>query len=500
MQRRMVRSRLWLVGLLVAALAAGGALVARGGDEQPAPRRTQARPKPPPLPPDQRFKSRPDLSPPAIEVATQRPGTSPGLVFLAPKRRSGPGGPAIVDERGRLLWFKPTKKPIVADDLRVQRYRGKPVLTWWEGKTNPNGYGQGSWVLMDASYEEIARVRAGNGLQGDLHDMQLTPRGTALITIYERVPTDLSVIGSPRGGHAMDSVIQEVDVRSGRVVWEWRSMDHVELWESQSVAPKTLKLPYDYFHINSIEEDTDGDLLVSARNTWAIYKIDRPSGEVVWRLGGIRSDFALEPGLRFAWQHDARRMPDGTITLFDNQATPRVGDESRALVLEVDERRRTARVVRELAHPQQGLAIAEGNAQMLPGGAMLVGWGIGRHRGLSEFGPDGDLRFDLKLPRDTDTYRAFRFPWTGQPAEPPVAVAERDGGEVRAYASWNGATEVTRWELLAGDDPDALRSVATAERTGFETEITAATSAPYVAVRALAGDRELATSSAIRPR
>jgi hypothetical protein len=478
--------------MLVAALAVGGAVLAITRGE---PERAPAKAK---LPPDQTFRSRPDLKPPAMTVEAARPGAAPGLVFFSPKRRSGQSGPAIVDERGALVFFQPSPAGLVADDFRVQEYRGEPVLTWWEGKTSDRGIGQGTWVIADDSYREIARVRAGNGLQGDLHDIELTPRGTAYITVYAPVEVDLSVVGSPPGGEAMDSIIQEIDVESGEVLWEWRSLDHVALAESKSVPPKDHKLPYDYFHINSIDEDTDGGLLVSARNTWAIYKIDKRSGDVVWRLGGRRSDFALGEGVLFAWQHDARRMPDGTITLFDNQATPKVGEESSALVLDVDERRRTATVVRELTHPDKILAIAEGNAQMLPGESMMVSWGIANRRGLSELGADGEVLFDLRLPGNTDTYRAYRHEWVGRPDEPPVVVAERAGEGVTAYASWNGATEVTGWELLAGSGPNDLRPVATADRAGFETAIEAATSAPFVAVRALAGDRELATSAPVR--
>jgi hypothetical protein len=453
------------------------------------------------LPPgDQRFESRPDLRPPAMKVLAAEPGQAPGLVLMAPKRRGAQRGPAILDRNGELVWFSPSPPGIIANDLRVQQYRGQPVLTWWEGKTNTGGYGRGTWVIADSSYREIARVRAGNGLHGDLHDMVLTARGTALLTIYDVVPADLSVVNSPFSkGEAVDSVIQEVDVASGRVLWQWRSLDHVALSESKSAPPKKRRWPYDYFHINSIAEDTDGNLLVSARNTWAIYKIDRKTGEVIWRLGGRRSDFALGPGALFAWQHDARRLPDGTISLFDNQATPRVGDESRGLVLDVDEEKRTATVVREFTHPDNVLSIAEGNAQSLPTGGMLLGWGIGRR--VSEIGPDGSLLFDVRLPSDTDTYRAYRFPWTGKPARPPALAIRRTGRRITAYASWNGATEVTDWELLAGPSPDELEVIAREQRAGFETVIKATTWKRYVAVRALdEHGRPLATSRLVESR
>ncbi|HEX6024424.1 MAG TPA: arylsulfotransferase family protein [Solirubrobacter sp.] len=485
------RRRSWVVGVAVAAMFAVAFIVlGRGGTE------TDPATAEPALPPDQQFHSRPDLRPPQMTVETLRGQTAPGKLLLAPKRRPGQRGVAILDERGTLVWWRPMRGDLIANDLRVQRFRGRPVLTWWEGRTNDRGYGKGSWVIADTSYREIARVRAGNGSMGDLHDMVLTPQGTALITVYEPFDADLRLVNSPRPGRAVDSIIQEVEIPSGKVLWEWHSKDHVALAESMAVGPKTprtLGLAYDYFHINSIDIEPDGDLLVSARNTWALYKIDRPSGKVLWRLGGRRSDFALGPGVRFAWQHDARRMPDGTITVFDNQATPRVEDRSSAVVIKLDERRRRATVVREVSHPDKVLSIAEGNAQMLPGGGFLIGWGMARR--VSELSADGKLLFDLRLPRDTDTYRAYRMPWRGMPAERPQMAAERDGDKVTAWASWNGATEVTHWELLAGDTPRTLRRVALVRRQGFETELTAETDAQWVAVRALRGAKPLARSA-----
>src|SRR4051812_19010314 len=140
--------RHWSVfGLLVAASIA---LVALLADPRPARRPVvAAKPK---LPPDQTFASRPDLRPPALPAT----GQAPGYVFLAPKRTPGQNGPTILDARGRLVWFHPLPKGITADDFKVQTYRGQPVLTWWEGKFNPSGYGAGSWVIADRSYREIA--------------------------------------------------------------------------------------------------------------------------------------------------------------------------------------------------------------------------------------------------------------------------------------------------------------------------------------------------------
>jgi len=474
--------RWWLAVPVLLVLAVAGAFLLRG-DEDPAPATKPPR--------DRHFVTRPDLTPPVMTAE----GSVGGWLFIAPKRRSGQGGPAILDPRGRLVWFKPTAKGVVADDFKVQTYDDERVLTWWEGKTVPErGYGSGTWVIADRSYKEIARVKAGNGLTGDLHEMLLTDRGTALIVIYHAVQADLSVVNSYKDGEVMDSLIQEIDVKTGKVLWEWSALDHVALGESFAGVPRKNRFAYDYFHINSIDEDADGDLLISARNTWAIYKVDKRSGDVVWRLGGRRSDFALGEGVRFAWQHDARWQPDGKLTLFDNQATPKVGPMSRVLRLRLDEERRTAEIVDEYTHPDRLLAIAEGNADEQPAGGFVVGWGLGRR--VSELDVLGRLKFDLRLPGDTDTYRAFADDWTGEPTEPPAVVAEREGDEVVAHVSRNGDTETDRWTLLAGSSPTRLAPVAVAEKTDFETEFRARTGATFVAVKPDDG----ATSSPVRVR
>jgi hypothetical protein len=293
----------------------------------------------------------------------------------------------------------------------------------------------------------------------------------------------------------MDCVVQEIDVATGAVRFEWHSLDHVPLDESHQSPPKPTDhtSPFDYFHVNAVDVDGDGNLLISARNTWAVYKIDRTGGRILWRLGGKRSDFAMGEGTRFAWQHDIRRQPDGTLTLFDNESAPPVGKESRNLRLRVNESRRRATLVRAVTHPRHVLADAEGNSEWLPDGGLMVGWGLGRR--VSEFAPDGTLRLDLRLPGDADTYRAFRQRWTGRPARRP-AIRVRRG---RAYMSWNGATGVRRWELLRGP-AGALRPIATVARSGFETSIAVPHGTRYVTARALGAGRSLATSRTVRVR
>jgi hypothetical protein len=427
------------------------------------------------------YLSRPDLRPPVVTIVSRAAHTSAGYLLSTPNS-STTGGSMISDNQGRTIWFRPSNGTPTAN-LQVQSYLGAPVLTWWEGQVK-SGVGTGEYVLMDSSYQEIRRVRAGNGYQGDLHEFLITSAGTALLTAYNQVVTDLTSVGGPRRGAALDSLIQEVDLRTGQVIFEWRSLDHVAVDDSHSRIDAQPGQPYDYFHVNSIDVDRDGHLLVSARNTWAIYKIHRRNGAVMWRLGGKKTDFALGDDVPFAWQHDARRQPDGSVTLFDDGSTPAVETQSRGMALELDETARTARLIRQYAHPHRLLAGSQGNTQALPNGNVLIGWGAEPY--VSEFSGDGRLLFDARLPTGVYSYRTFRQPWTGRPTDQPAIAARADSsGQVTVFASWNGATEVSRWEILNGPSASQLSPLASARWTGFETAIAVNRRAPFLAVRGL---------------
>jgi hypothetical protein len=441
------------------------------------------------------FRSRPDLAPAAAEVTGGVSGTAPGYVFLALKEGVGEHGPMILDDRGQLVWFE---KYVTARNFKVQRYRGRPVLTWWEGSVVA-GHGVGEYVIFDDSYREIARVRAGNDYPGDLHEFLITPEDTALLTVYAAVPADLSPVGGVEYGATWDGIAQEVDIETGEVLFEWHSLDHVGVEESHVHPPADPDFVYDYFHINSIDVDHDHNLLISARNTSAVYKIERGSGEIIWRLGGKRSDFEMGEGTRTAFQHDARRQEDGTITIFDNGAHPPVHEQSRAIQLRLDEEAMKATMVREYTSPEKILATSQGNMQVLPNGNVFVGWGSEPF--VSEFSSDGELLMNAGFPPECESYRAFRFSWSGHPTDvPALAVGRRSSNRVTLYASWNGSTEVTAWEVLSGPHPNHLEPLGEVPRDGFETAMLAQTKDPYVAVRARDSSGEiLGTSAPAKP-
>jgi Arylsulfotransferase (ASST) len=448
------------------------------------------------------FHSRPDLRPPRVTVSRGRRtvvDSAGEYWFLTPGRGGGvQTGPLIVGEFGRLVWFRPAGQ--VTANLRVQRYRGKPVLTWWEGSVLDQGEG----VIMDTSYREVRRVRAGNGRTMDVHEFLLTPEGTALVTCSPPVVSaDLSSVGGSKDGQVLESIIQEIDLETGRVLLEWRSLEHVSVSESYMRAGGV----YDFMHANSIDVTPDGNLLVSGRHTWALYKLERSTGRIIWRLGGKRSDFAMGPHAQFAWQHDARCRGAGTVTVFDDGAAFFFGaqparathQQSRGLVLDLDETHKVVRTARAYVHHPRLLAYAGGNMETMPDEDVVIGWG-----GLpifSRLAPHGAVLAEAHLPPGYASYRAYQQPWTGTPAGPPALVASRAGSRhgSRLYASWNGATGVAAWRVSAGRDPGKLRPLGRVEAHSFETAMVIEATGGYAAVTALDGTgRALATSQPVK--
>lgn len=452
-----------------------------------------------------RFRSRPDLAAvPDITIVT--PGTSSGYTFLTPASGKGLWGPLMVDNAGSPVWFRKVPDPAtVAIDFKVQRYQGRPVLTWWEGTiggTGGQGVGQGEFVLAGPEYREITRVRAAGTEQADQHDLVITAHDSALFWVYDPVPRDLSGLGGPTDGVLHDGVIQEIDIATGRVLWQWRASDHVDLSESYAPLPQgdSARLPYDYFHANSVGVDADGDIIVSARHTWACYKISRSTGQVLWRLGGKKSDFAVDTRSAFSWQHDFRRRRDGTYSVFDNGAgVTKQRDHSRGLVLRLDEAARTATFVAEYLHPDRLSAPTQGSFRELADGGSFIGWGQMPH--FTEYAPDGTLRFAGHLPFDNQSYRAYRFDWDGVPNDQPTLGLRVENGTVVVSASWNGNTRVARWRTRAGGQPTQLAAVTEAARTGFETTLTIPGIPEYVVAEALdASGNVLGASSAVPVR
>ena len=449
----------------------------------------------------QSFRSRPDLKPPLVTVTAHAAGASPGELLLAPYSGPGQYGPMILGEDGSVVWFKPLSPAGTrAADLRVQSYEGRQVLTWWQDPLITAASRKAGIVIADSAYRTLAVLRAGNGYQPDLHEFEITPQGTALITVYDGIRCNLSSLGGPREGAVADTLVQVLDIRTGLVKYEWHSLDHVPLSDAYvSPRPGSAKEPFDFFHVNSIDVQHDGSLLIDARNTWAAYDVDARSGQVLWQLGGRHSSFAMSRGAAVAFQHDARSSPAGGITFFDNGATPRVHAQSRAIELTLDGSRRTATLTRNVEHSPALVAGSQGNLQALANGNWLIGWG--QAPWFSEYGPGGQLLFDAHLPSSYESYRAYRQAWSARPATPPAFAYLAAAGAASVYASWNGATDVASWRVLAGRSASTMVAVATVPRQGFETRIRLAVvpkRGSYVTVQALDGAGAVMASGAAK--
>ncbi|MGH3322602.1 MAG: arylsulfotransferase family protein, partial [Streptosporangiaceae bacterium] len=443
------------------------------------------------------YASTPDLHPPKLDIKKRTEGqNAPGYIFIAPKnprKKTVPAGPMIVDNAGRVVWFHQLEKRTLATNFRVREHHGKRVLTWWQGHT-AYGHGFGEEVIADHSYRVVKRVHAGNGYAADLHAFVLTPQDTAWFTVYNPVRW--------HGRPVLEGVVQEVDIKTGAVLYEWHSLAHISLDESYGDPIKDPDHFLDYLHPNSIDITHGGDILLSGRHTSTVYKIDRQTGKIIWRLGGKKSDFDIPKAATFHYQHDVQLRSDGDLTLFDNASVSKKDAShvhSRGLVLRLDTDAMTATLVRQYAPPGGLLATSQGNVQPLPDGDVFIGWGSTGD--YTEY-KHGAVSLDARLPSGLDTYRAFRFRWEGHPSDKPsvAAKAAPDGG-VSVSASWNGATDVATWQILAGPAPDELRPVRTVPWDGLETTLTMPREAAYVAARALgASGKKLGVSSPTQVR
>ena len=367
-------------------------------------------------------------SPPPVTLLTAPTQASHSDIFITPTGDSTQyaNGPEILDPRGNVVWFHPIPQGQSAADFRVQRYRGRPVLTWWQG-TGLGGLAHGTDYIYNDRYQPIATVNAGNGLSADGHEFLITPQNTALILAYTTATADLTSIGGPADQTVIDGVVQEIDIHTGRVLFEWDSADHVPYGQSEQPLPASAATPWDWFHINAVHLDTDGNLLVDARNTWTTYKVNRRSGHIIWQLGGKASSFTLSaaPGQSlnaagdiFAWQHDPSALGHSEYTFFDNEsagvantgagATSELGF-SRAVRVRLDERRRTATLEQSYDQPEALTAPSQGNAQTTAQGDLFVGWGSLPY--FSEFSRSGQLLLNAQFPTGVNSYRAYAFPW-----------------------------------------------------------------------------------------
>ena len=431
------------------------------------------------------YVSAPGLHPPVIraDVPTATDRLAPGYIFMANfydlnnPPMVGQSGPLILDNRLQPVWFHPVPRSDVAGNLSLQIFNGKPALAWWQGVvTNTGATESGEDMVVNQHYQPVARLRGADGWVITLHEIVI--RGDdAWVTANKNIPMNLSKYGGAYNGALIDSAVQEYNLTTGKLLYSWDALDHIPLSDSQASLP-TNGFPWDAYHVNAIDVPGNGTFVVSMRNTWAVYDVNIATGRVEWTLGGRHSSFRFGPGAAFQWQHDVQVYPGSSlITVFDDHCCQITGGgtyvsatgPSRGLVLRLDQRTGTATLAGQYSHGRNFDSEYMGSIEPLPGGNEIVGWGSESY--FSEYDAAGRLLLDAVLPTPDISYRATLEPWVGLPLSPPVGAARRRHGTTTVYGSWNGATEVASWRVLAGTSAGGMGAVASGPKTGFETAI-----------------------------
>jgi hypothetical protein len=447
------------------------------------------------------FVSAPKLHPP--KLGTLRPTATsklaPGYFMVAnfknlnaPQPMVGEGGPLILDNKLQPVWFNPIGTNQLAGNLRAQTYQGKPVLTWWQGLISNTGETtSGQYIVVDQHYKKIASIKGQDGWVLSVHDFVISGHD-AWVTAYKDIPKDLSAFGGPVNGTLSDSAVQEYDLKTGKLVKTWDALAHIPLTQSQAHPAPVPGVAWDAYHINSIQLTGGGSFLTSFRNTWAAYLVNS-AGNVQWTLSGNPqiSTFALPTNARFQFQHDVEMEGGNTVSLFNDACcgilgagkfAPPIGP-SRAMVLKLDTTHHTGTLVASYNRGNKFDAAFLGSTQLLPNGNVAISWGSQPF--FSEVSKTGKVLLDAAWPNPNVNYRVYVQKWTGTPSFAPNGAVRTSHGKTTVYASWDGATQVASWRVLAGKDANHLATVATKAKNGFETAIVLTSSFKKYKVQAL---------------
>ncbi|GAM82965.1 hypothetical protein ANO11243_009510 [Dothideomycetidae sp. 11243] len=443
-----------------------------------------------------------NVTPPYLQVNSTGRDLAPGLLFYTPTAGVDENasilrlGPLISSDTGDLVWAGPISDD--ASNLRVQTLNGQPVVSFWEGTGAAAsgllaGHGYGPVQIYNTSYDLIATIcpklnithppGQESDCDADVHESYITDDNTILVTAYNITKADLTSIGGPQEGYVYDSLIVEIDIASGEIVFLWSPLEHVPVGDSKyplGKAGHTVATAYDFFHANSIFPWEDG-YLINSRHTWTTYYVDK-CGDIIWRIDGAEGgDFGSIPaGGLFAWQHNAeivRVSPtEATIPWFANnndiagQTNVTTGVQL-ALTLPPDPSN-PPRLLSNVSDPAQPIfSSAEGSHQIFDNRDHLLGYGFQPY--IHYFDARGEAIWSARyaFENGASSYRVFKQEWHAVPSTSPDLVVQKgDNGQLVGYVSWNGATHVEGYNVYAGSDVSVLKLVGVAVKKGFETE------------------------------
>jgi hypothetical protein len=446
--------------------------------------------------------------PPHVHVCTRKAHEAHGAIFLAPIKNGaykfvGQSGALLEDQGGHVVWFHPAAKGDDVADFQTATYDKQPVLTFWQGKlaippantTLPPGTPvKGSLFIYNDHYQKIKTIKAkGKGWVTDFHDLVFTPptktysKGTALFL------ADKTMKGGGAPGGFEDQEIQEINLANNKLVWSWDEHKYIGAHTSHVKPPS--KGVWDPYHANSIDIQSagglpDGHVLLSLRDTWGIYDINHANKKkFVWKLiNGKGSTYKLAKAAKFQWQHDVHFVGKHELSIFDDnccnlQPIQKANGPARGLLLTL--KGKSATVAHQYKHANTNVILTMGSFRVIGPGHAFIGWGQAPY--FSEYTKGGTMIYDAAMPKGDITYRALKSKWTGLPGTKAIGIAvKKVSGKAIVWASWNGATKVAKWKVLAGKTKGKVNKAAgTGTKTSFETEIHASNLGPYFKVEAL---------------
>ncbi|MCJ1314466.1 hypothetical protein MMC25_008148 [Agyrium rufum] len=456
----------------------------------------------------QAFLSRPDLNSITLNVTLHDDSSiSPGYIFLAPYQVLNPG-PYIFDNTGALIWTGySVTGPASSHDFKVCSYNGTDHLCMYQGN-QLLGYARGHDLIMDDSFSIVKSIQSGNGLPGaDQHEANYDAEGKSIVmTVYDTRAYDLSDYNITDGqGWVMQGCFQDIDIETNDVLFEWHSLDHIDL-SAGYILPNTTDVSgdgtskdsaWDYFHINAVDKFANGDYIVSARHAEALYKIDGTNGSVIWQLGGKTSSFT-QNNYNFSFQHDVRVVSENStttvISIFDNAYNGFNGSSafSTGKIIAIDNTTMSSTLLQNYTAPDPAggiVSASQGNMQILPNGNVFVGFGSQAY--VAEFTAEGDpVLYAHFATTGALQYRSYKFNFTSSPKDTPAiyTYARNTSAPTAYYVSWNGATEVDSWTFYSGPSADNLTAVGNVKKVGFESVSTASSFYAYTVAEAVAAN------------
>jgi hypothetical protein len=378
---------------------------------------------------------------PAVMI-TVNSNPSPGYLFL----ETGMSGAAMytmmLDNKGLPVWYRRGRMY----DFKIQK---NGIITWCLGD------GEG-FPAFDENFNYIRTYLTTNGYLTDGHDLKVLEDGSYLMLGYRTNAVNLSkyIPGGSTSASVRETVIQEFTA-AGELIFQWRSWDNYDIRLSGT----------DFTHMNALEIDEDGHILVSARQLSEVTKINRDTGEIIWRLSGTNSSFTFVNdslnGTRY--QHDISALGNGHYMVFDN-GNGRSPQVSRAVEYQLNLANMTATLVWQFRDTPDKYAYWLGNAQRLPTGNTLINFARPQYPKAIEVDTNGVKRFELSLVPNSDAYRTFRFPWNGAVAVPYLILEPQQDSIILVFNKF-GDTNVAYYRIYGGTSPEPTTLLATSTTT-----------------------------------